>query len=252
MHPAHRGAHRNDGEAANALGAVDQHALDIGGRRRPGHEYPVSGVEPRALAVGMVQVADDPGWIQQYDEMLRQKAQRVHLEFRFGQPQRAGLRDPENGPHDAYVDIAQLRGRRAPGRADRLPATSGVAEQTTLAFGKSFRIRASKSPSAGASATLPPMRTSAALKRLERRAGRGIEGRYPGQGLRRRLVLPDPRQDVVPAAHRLLRFFRYHCRKVDCGAAGTSRCRPQAFNRVYIMNRGRCSRLAPAVSTAAR
>src|SRR6185369_2552237 len=90
------------------------------------------------------------------------------------------------------------------------------------------------------------------LEVLERRARRHVEGWYRRHRLRGRLVLADPRKNIVTAAHFLLRFLRNHCRNVSCGAAGTSRWRPHAFNRLYIMNRGNRSMPAPVASITVR
>ena len=63
---------------------MDQYALNVGGGRRPGHEYPVPGVELRAFAIGVVQVRQDLGRVQQDDKVLWQESQSVDLELRLG------------------------------------------------------------------------------------------------------------------------------------------------------------------------
>ena len=88
---------------------MDQYALYVGGGGRPGHEDAVARVELGALVVRFVQIADDAFRVEQHDQVLRQEAQRVHLELRFGQPYRACLRDSEHCPHDAYVDVVEFR-----------------------------------------------------------------------------------------------------------------------------------------------
>lgn len=75
-----------DGQGTNALRPVDQYALDVGSRRRPGHEYPVPDIEPRTLAISVMQVLQDACRVEQYDQMLRQESQGVDLELRLGNP----------------------------------------------------------------------------------------------------------------------------------------------------------------------
>ncbi len=112
----------------------------------------------------------------------------------------------------------------------RVPATSAVAEQITRASGKRARTKASSATPSGGTATLPPMRASAAANAAQGSASGRSKRRDLGQRAPGRLVAPHPGEDLVAAAHRSApRFLTYHWRKVDAGAAGTSRCRPQAL-----------------------
>ena len=69
----------NDHQAADALRAMNQNALDIRGRGRAGHEDAVARVEMRAFAIRVVQIADDPRWIEEDDKVLRENTRDVAL-----------------------------------------------------------------------------------------------------------------------------------------------------------------------------
>jgi hypothetical protein len=75
---------KHHGQAADALGPVNQDSFDIGSGGRAADQYRISrGLEPR-IAICVMQVADDVAGIEQCDQMLRQKAKRIDLQFRLG------------------------------------------------------------------------------------------------------------------------------------------------------------------------
>src|SRR5208283_1226578 len=201
---------------------MDQNALDVRGRRWPGHEYTVAGIKLRALAVSVVQVAHDARRIEQHHQVLGEKAEAVHLELAFGEPYRAGLGDPVHGAHHTDVDVAELR--RASHRIER-PAARHLRRRRADDLG----LREQRSDEEAEIALRRRSRDLAAhagergLEALHLGARGGIEARHGGQRSWRRLVVADPTQDLVAAAHGLLRFFRYHWRNVCGAAAGTSR-----------------------------
>src|SRR5271165_22429 len=99
---------QNHRQRADTLSAVDQHTFDIRGGRWSGHKHTVPGVELRAFAISVVQVADNALGIQQNDEVLRKKAEAIDFELFFGQPHRTRLRHPIHRPHDRHIDGANL------------------------------------------------------------------------------------------------------------------------------------------------
>ena len=94
-----------------------------------------------ALAVRVVQVGNDRCGVEQHQQVLRQKAQRVDAEFGLAEVDRAGFSDAEGAAHDAQVHVLQL-GRAANGgelprattlgsrRADHLRSRESLADQT--------------------------------------------------------------------------------------------------------------------------
>jgi hypothetical protein len=54
------------------LSAVDQHSFDVRGRGRPAVKRGVVPVAEFGTAVGVVQVDDDVGGIEQYNQVLRE------------------------------------------------------------------------------------------------------------------------------------------------------------------------------------
>ena len=58
---------RQDGERAHALGAVDQDALDVRGRRGTSVKRGVMPIAEFGTTVGVVQIKDYVGGIEQYD-----------------------------------------------------------------------------------------------------------------------------------------------------------------------------------------
>ena len=83
-------------QAADALRAVDEDALDIGGRRWALHKNAVASFKMRSVPIGVMQLVHDADRIKQYHEMLRQESQRIDLQLGFAQPDRAGFCDSES------------------------------------------------------------------------------------------------------------------------------------------------------------
>jgi hypothetical protein len=106
--PALRGSERNDGETSDALRAAHQHALDVGGGRRAGHQHRVARFEEVALAIRVMKVGHDRGRVEQHHQVLRQEAERIDAELAFAQPHRAGFGHAEGRTDDAHVDVVQL------------------------------------------------------------------------------------------------------------------------------------------------
>jgi hypothetical protein len=58
---------------------MNQHALDVGGRGRPRNKHRIARrLEPR-IAIGVVQVSDDVGRVEQSDEVLRKIRKGIDL-----------------------------------------------------------------------------------------------------------------------------------------------------------------------------
>ena len=58
-------------------------------------------------AIGVVEVDDDVGRIEQHEQVLREISDGVDVEVRLAQEHRAGLRDGERCPDDGKVHIRQ-------------------------------------------------------------------------------------------------------------------------------------------------
>jgi hypothetical protein len=58
--------------------------------------------------IGVMQVHDDIGWVEQHDQMLGEVAQRINPKIGLGQADRSCLCDPEGGTHDADVHVRQI------------------------------------------------------------------------------------------------------------------------------------------------
>ena len=103
---------------------------------------PVAELRP---AVGVVQIDDDVGGIEQHDQVLREIGERVDAQIRVAQQHGAGLGDGEGSADHREIDIRQiLRAPLLP--MSRLPAISGTVEHTILAPAIFARTGASRSP----------------------------------------------------------------------------------------------------------
>ena len=185
----------------------------------------------RGISIGVMQVADDIAGVEQCEEMLGQKGKRIHLQLRLAQPDRAGFGDSKSGPHDADIDIVQIR------RVDNA-AQGAVAVHFGRRRTDHLRLREQRSdeprrgPPSWVSANLPPMRSKRLLKfsqqairRVARTAG------YREDGRRRRLVGANAARIVS----RLLTLAPGSSGTTAKGLSrgtGTSRCRPQALSRL--------------------
>ena len=59
-------------------------------------------------AIGVVQIDDDVGGIEQHDQVLREIGDRVDMQVRVAQQHRAGLGDGEGRADDREIDIRQI------------------------------------------------------------------------------------------------------------------------------------------------
>ena len=66
-------------------------------------------LEEAPVPVGVVQVRHDVPGVEQHHQVLGQEPERVDLEVILGQKHRARLGDAETRPHDAHVDVVELR-----------------------------------------------------------------------------------------------------------------------------------------------
>ena len=74
-----------DGKRAHALCAVDEHTLDIRRRRWAGVETGIVPVAELGPAIGVVDVDDDVGGIEQHDQVLREVCDPVDAEVGIAQ-----------------------------------------------------------------------------------------------------------------------------------------------------------------------
>ena len=98
------------GKRAHALRAVDQHAFDVRRRGRAGVEDSIVHCRGTRAGIGVVEIDDDVGGIEQHDQVLREIGDRIDPEVAVGQQHRAGLGDGERRAHDGEVDIRQIAG----------------------------------------------------------------------------------------------------------------------------------------------
>jgi hypothetical protein len=89
---------------------MDQDALDVCGRRRTGMERGIVAVAEFGPAVGVVEIDDDIGGIEQDDQVLREIGKRVDAQIRVAQQDGAGLGDGDGGADHRGVDIRQIPG----------------------------------------------------------------------------------------------------------------------------------------------
>src|ERR1700730_3752515 len=84
-----------DGKRAHALGAVDEDTCDVRRRGRAGVETGIVLVAELGPAIGVVQIDDDVGGIEEHDQVLREVGHRIDAEVGIAQEDGAGLRDGE-------------------------------------------------------------------------------------------------------------------------------------------------------------
>src|SRR5215467_6775495 len=97
--------HEQHGQTAGALGAVNDHALDVAGRRRPRHEQTIRARRKADPLIRVMHRGHDHSRIELHHEVLRKDAQRVHDEVLLCQPHRPCLRHAEMTADDADLHI---------------------------------------------------------------------------------------------------------------------------------------------------
>src|SRR6516225_6919491 len=113
-------------------------------------------------AIGVMQVDDNVGGVEQYDQVLCEVGNRIDLQIGITQQHGAGLGDAEQGADDREIDILQIL---------RLAHTGYVAvardlrhgEHTILAPAIFARTGARGSPEVGGSRNIPPIRCRLSL-----------------------------------------------------------------------------------------
>src|SRR6516162_542311 len=121
-------------------------------------------------AIGVMQVDDNVGGVEQYDQVLCEVGNRIDLQIGITQQHGAGLGDAEQGADDREIDILQIL---------RLAHTGYVAvardlrhgEHTILAPAIFARTGAKGSPEVGGSRNIPPIRCRLSLKAASSDAG---------------------------------------------------------------------------------
>src|SRR6266851_4121384 len=88
-----RSDRRQDGKRAHALRAMDEYALDVRRRGRTGVKRGIMPFVKLGPAIGVVQIDDDVGWIEEYDQVLGKVSDSVDAEIHVAQQHGAGLRD---------------------------------------------------------------------------------------------------------------------------------------------------------------
>ena len=182
-------------------------------------------------AIGVVQIDDDVGGIEQHDQVLREIGDRVDAQIGIAQQHGAGLGDGEGSADDGEIDIRQI-----PRRADAgdIPVARDLRHRRAHDLGaRDLRPhRRQEIAEAGGSRNIPPMRCRLSLKAPRSDAGGSSSnsGNVGQRPVHARQVGADRGQDVVAAAHRFPpRFAWYQLWKVCLGGCGTSRCFPQAL-----------------------
>src|SRR5262249_33515601 len=186
------------------------------------------GLEPR-IAIGVMQISNDVARVQQSDEVLRKIRERIDLQLGLAEPERAGFRHSKGGADDTDINVGQIGGISV---AD-LPSTSAVAEQMTVARGKSDRMKRSGLLPLRSLANFPPIRINASWSSANSDPSvllnSGTSG--SGGGSRRGLVRAHCSKNRVAAHHGRLLCSLYRLRKVCCVASGISRWQPHGLSR---------------------
>src|SRR4029077_558429 len=97
-----------DGKRAHALRAVDEDTFDIRRRGWAGVETGIVTVAELRPPIGVVQIDDNVGGIEEHDQVLREVGDRVDAEVGIAQEDGAGLRDGERWSYDGKIDICQI------------------------------------------------------------------------------------------------------------------------------------------------
>ena len=178
------------------------------------------------LAIGVVQVGDDGGRVEQHDEVLRQEAERVDARTRARSARPSRSRRRRTTARTTPTSTSSSVGRVAAlGRCARVPFDLGHGRADDCGA-RDAVARTSASRSMSPAGGRPPCRPCAGAPSLnaasaDRRAA-ASKGGIAGSGRRRRLVAAHARQDVLaagaPRPGALPRFFRYHWRNVDVPA----------------------------------
>ena len=108
-------------------------------------------------SISVMQIADDVGWIQQHDQMLRQVGKGIDGELGVAQEHRSGLGDGEGRAHDCEIYISELLWHADASRYRGSPRSPGPSEHTTFACANFSRSGARLSPAAGGSMQTPPI-----------------------------------------------------------------------------------------------
>ena len=86
---------------------MNENAFDVRGRGWTRHQDRVTRGLEAWITVSVMQVADNACRVEQDDEVLGEIGERIHFQFVFAEPDRAGLSDAERGAHDSDIDIGQ-------------------------------------------------------------------------------------------------------------------------------------------------
>src|ERR1700730_5655165 len=97
-----------DGKRAHALGAVDEDTRDARRRGWAVVETVILPVAELRPAIGVVQIDDNVGGIEEHDQVLREEGDRIDAEVGIAQEDGAGLRDGERRADDGEVHIPQI------------------------------------------------------------------------------------------------------------------------------------------------
>ena len=97
-----------EGKRAHALRAMDEDTLDVRRRGWAGVETGIVTVAELRPAIGVVQIDDNVGGIEEHDQVLREVGDSVDAEVGIAQENGAGLRDGERRTDDGEVYIRQI------------------------------------------------------------------------------------------------------------------------------------------------
>src|SRR5690242_11539415 len=87
---------------------MDQHTLDVRGRGGSGVKRGVMPVTELRTAVGVMQIDDDVGGIEQYDQVLCKVGDRIYVQVRIAQQHRPGLADAEGSADNREIDVREI------------------------------------------------------------------------------------------------------------------------------------------------
>ena len=87
---------------------VNKDTLDVRCGRWTGVETGIVPVAELRPAIGVVQIDDNVGGIEEHDQVLREVGDRIDAEVGIAQEDGAGLSDGERRAHDGEVHIRQI------------------------------------------------------------------------------------------------------------------------------------------------
>src|SRR5271165_2884569 len=87
---------------------MDEDPFDVRCGGRPGMEGGIAPLAELGPAIGVMDIDDNVGGIEQDDEALRQIGEGVDAEIRIAEEHGAGLRDSKGSADDSEIDVGQL------------------------------------------------------------------------------------------------------------------------------------------------